>query len=244
MKIKVTLSLIIYFLVMINLFSTEKLYFSIDYVGFSVANIEFIHNQNNITIKAKSSRLSNFFSVSFDNVYNIEVDSVFRPVSYFKEVNQKNFQENAVHLYDFESLRAEYNCRINNINLHYPITHETRDFFSALYFIRNNKNTEQFDVDSAGIIWTINVRKVENEILNTSIGRKEVVKYAITFFKNDNIDNFNTQKLRSDVLTNNLVNEENLLYFWFTDDEERIPVRAQYVMSPFNVAWNIKKVVR
>ena len=41
------------------------------------------------------------------------------------------------------------------------------------------------------------------------------------------------------MLTNNLVNDEKSLYFWFTADEQHIPVKAKFAMKPFPVIWKL-----
>ena len=49
----------------------------------------------------------------------------------------------------------------------------------------------------------------------------------------------NDEKERSDMLTNNLVNEERSLVFWFSDDEQRLPLKAKFKMKPFAVVWKL-----
>ncbi|MCK9330934.1 MAG: DUF3108 domain-containing protein [Candidatus Cloacimonetes bacterium] len=229
-------------LVILNLYS-EKLYFDIEYVGISVAKVEFEKTNNEIQIKAKSGKLANFFSISFDNRYYIKCDGTFRPIEYTKAINQKKFLENSVIVYNHQNLNSEYYCSASDIYLKYPITETTRDFFSALYYLRNNNLSNNFHIDAAGILWDIQSEFVNQEIINTAIGKLDVNKIKIRFKKlNPDKYHLNTQKLKSDILTNNLVNEDNLLYFWFTNDEKKIPVKAQYLMSPFNVNWTIQKI--
>ena len=42
------------------------------------------------------------------------------------------------------------------------------------------------------------------------------------------------------MLTNNLVDEGKHLLFWFSDDEKRIPLRAEFNMKPFPVVWELE----
>lgn len=48
------------------------------------------------------------------------------------------------------------------------------------------------------------------------------------------------EKENTDMLTNNLVNEEKSLLFWFSDDERHIPLKAKFVMKPFSVLWKLE----
>jgi len=82
-------------------------------------------------------------------------------------------------------------------------------------------------------------RFLRTERIRTNIGNFQTNLVEISFKPIDN-----TTGLRSDMLTNNLVNETNVLNFWFTDDEYQIPVRATYNMRPFNVNWTIRRRVK
>ena len=221
----------------------EKLVFKIEYVGISVADVEFERTNNNLNIKAQSGSLANFFSISFDNRYNIVFDDEFKPKEYTKTIKQKNFLENSINIYNYDTLKAEYFCSASDIYLHYPIKFNTRDFFSGLYYLRETALDNSFFIDAAGIIWEVQSEVLNTEIIKTKLGKKNVKKVKISFTQADpEKNNLNTQKLKSDILTNNLVNEDNVLFFWFTDDEKKIPIKAQYTMSPFNVNWTIIKI--
>jgi hypothetical protein len=82
----------------------------------------------------------------------------------------------------------------------------------------------------------VHVRIIGRENMRTAIGRYNTIKLELTFEALDD-----TERMRSDILTNNLIREENTLKLWFTDDDRRIPVRAKYITRPFNVFWNIRR---
>jgi len=42
------------------------------------------------------------------------------------------------------------------------------------------------------------------------------------------------------MLTNNLVDEKKELFFWFTDDGRKIPVKAKFTSKPFPVYWTLE----
>ena len=73
---------------------------------------------------------------------------------------------------------------------------------------------------------------MKKEKIKTVLGVKNTIKVKLNFKKNGVFS-----KGKSDILTNNLVSESNSLYFWFTDDELKIPVKAEYSSSPFAVTW-------
>jgi len=100
---------------------------------------------------------------------------------------------------------------------------------------KNLKEDITFTIDAAGKIWTLSSRFLGTETIRTNIGRLQTDMIEISFTPVDDV-----VRLRSDILTNNLVSENNRLLLWFTNDERQIPVRAAYVMQPFNVSWTIR----
>jgi hypothetical protein len=76
-----------------------------------------------------------------------------------------------------------------------------------------------------------------SERIKTDIGEMKTNKIQISF-KGLNFTNTRT----SDILTNNLVNPANTLIFWFSDDKDKIPVKAYYLMDKYAVSWVIKSV--
>ena len=226
-----------------NCLYSEKLTFSIDYLGFSVASVDFIKEHiemnNIITVNAKSSGFINFFAQSLDNKYIARNDHLYRPIQYLKDIDQRDFEELSATTYDFINLSADYYDKVSQLSHTYPIQHDTKDFFTALYYLRtmNLKEEHTFTIDSAGKIWTIMCRYIKSEQLKSPVGTFQTNKVELSFKQFDD-----GKKLKGDMLTNNLVNEANVLSFWFTDDENQIPVKAQYVMKPFNVNWTIRKI--
>ena len=251
-KIKIIISIII-LLIALDLYS-ERLSFVVEYLGLNVATVEMIfsieeidinlmpdiensHSVNKIITTASSSKFIDFFTHSFENTYVSYSDQEFRTILYKKDIKQKNFQEMADTIYDFERLEANYFEQLSERSHRYLILKDTRDFFSALYYLRqvDIKKNQNLSLDVAGKIVLITTKYLGSENLRTNIGRVQADKIEISFQWYDG-----TRKMRSDILTNNLWFEGNKLIFWFTDDDRKIPVKAQYIMKPFNVNWNIR----
>lgn len=218
--------------------SNETLHFTIDYLGLTVANVSFIKTDSLLSVKAKSTALTNFFTGYFDNTYKTTIDSFFLPTIYQKSIEQRKYTERSITIYDFYQNIAFFVDTHNDILQQYSIQDETRDFFSALFFCRTLDLEQEYTlkVDAAGKIWLVNITYLKVENLKTSIGEFHTKKIQVTFSPFDE-----TLKMRSDIFTNNFVNSENTLYIWFTDDLNQIPVKTQYSMKRFNVFWNIKE---
>lgn len=232
---------VIFFLNILICLQSEQLSFSIDYLGISVANVNFdkkySDNHIEILVTAMSSGFTKLFTHSFDNSYKIIANDKYLPKSYKKTINQRNFKENSITNYSYDSLIATYKDISSGKDLKYSIKSDSKDFFTALYYLRTidlSKN-QNFTIDAAGKIWIIETMFLNSEVIKTALGKLSTQKVEIKFTEYDKV-----QALKSDILTNNLVNNENILYFWFTEDDNRIPVKAQYSMNPFNVNWIIK----
>jgi|GEM_PF-1238503 len=246
----------IFSLTFLNLHA-ERLVFSIDYFGISVATVEMkledlhhsmIENINpylidslegskKLSVTAISSKVSGLLRNTFDNIYTCFTDRQFRPFLYEKVIHQSNFQEEAYIEYRLDLLQATYFDHITEYSRTYHILDTTRDFFSTLFYLRtlNLRENHILSLDVAGKIVIITTRWTGSETLRTNIGRVNTNKIEISFRSYDD-----TEKMRSDILTNNLHNEENKLFFWFTNDGRQIPVRSQYTYRPANIFWNIR----
>jgi hypothetical protein len=110
----------------------------------------------------------------------------------------------------------------------------SRDFFSALLFLRTytrSANDGKVFIYANYNTWEAAFIKVTEEKVKDTL----CDKYEIKFRKVSS-----NQHKRSDVLTNNIVKEGNILYLWFSQDEERVPIQAEYKMSPFSVMWYLE----
>ena len=213
--------------------------FSIDYLGFNVANVSFERDNESIVINTRSTRFAGYFTYSFDNTYRISIDSLFTPIIYQKHIEQKKYTENSITVYDFENMEAVFYDMHNDIQLLYDIRHDTRDFFSTLYYLRTLDLSQEhtMTVDAAGKLWTVNTRLRGYEQLSTHLGLRQTIRIEVSFEEFDD-----TPKIRSDIFTNNIVNPNNTLHIWFTNDDQKFPIKTQYNMKPFNIQWTLKSI--
>ena len=236
MKLR-TIVVLILFVVVAELYSLETLNYKIVYLGVDIVNVEIRHSSEKkfIDITASTDGLLSSLH-ELNNSFYVDYQNNFLPLKYKKHTNQKNFFENLTFDYFHQELFTTVIDSIKSEKRNYAIFPETRDFFSALYYLRytDEKSGEIF-LDARETNWKTNFTFEETEIIELH-GQK--------YFTNRIKLNF--QKLsdkeppKSDMLTNNLVNEDNTLYFWITTDAERLPIKAKYKMKPFSVFWELE----
>ena len=216
----------------------EKLNLAIKYIGLKIIDAE-IEDQNNIlNLTAKSSSLANILAKA-DNKYIIEYEDDYLPKKYTKIIKQSNYFENRFVIYDrVKQIGKRVSFLDSTKTCDYPIHPQCRDFFSALFYLRKNldKNPGEIWLDANKVTWKVRYQVVDFEKLNSPFGKINTKKVKITFQKVSS-----EEKERSDILTNNLVNEKRNLYFWFSDDQDNIPIKAKYSMLPFSIIWKLEK---
>ncbi len=229
--------LIVFILFIIPVFLlAETFNISIKYLGFSLVNVTMINEDSTLTVNARSTFIASIAS-DMDNFYRSVYTGNFLPETYEKNIDQGDYFEDRIIEYNRQTLTAK---RLSNIspdrNCEYPINTESRDFFSALFYLRYaiDEPTGVLWVDANKLIWKVEYSVMGKEIISTKFGKKSAIKVIMNF------QNYlNEEKERSDMLTNNLVNEERSLLFWFSDDEQRLPLKAKFMMKPFAVVWKL-----
>lgn len=236
MKLKIKLTIL--FLILFTAFlSAEEIELAIKYLGISVVKVKMTNVDNRLSVHARSTSIASIAS-KMDNLYIIDYTDDYLPVKYTKRINQKKYAEDRETIYNRKIKKAE---RISFIDptksCEYPINETSRDFFSSLFFLRNAIDNREGEVwlDANKLIWKSYYKKIGEEVIKTPLGKLNSIKVQISFERISN-----QEKERSDMLTNNLVNEEKSLIFWFSDDERRIPLKAKFIMKPFSVVWKIK----
>ena len=227
-------TLLIVFLLLLSSFGfAEHLQMSIRYLGLKVVNVDMIDNDSTLTVTAKATGLGSIAS-RMDNLYQSNYQDEYLPDKYKKVIYQKKYTENRIINYDRSSLIADRTSKISKeLDLQYPIMPESRDFFSALYFIRRHLEIPSaIYLDANSLIWKADYKVVKKEMINTILGKQEAFVVEVVFQKISQ-----TARKRSDMLTNNLVNEDNVLTLWISDSAERLPLKARYSMKPFAVYW-------
>jgi len=215
------------------LLSAEHLELSIRYLGLKVVNVDILDAENTLTVTAKSTGLGSIAS-SMDNSYQSTYIANYLPVQYQKNISQKKYSENRITKYFRKDLLASRISFIDDsLNREYPIQSESRDFFSALYYIRHHlENPQKLYLDANTLIWQAEYKVMQTEVINTVLGKQEAYVVEVSFSRISQ-----SQKERSDMLTNNLVNEDNVLTLWISTSDQRIPLKARYSMKPFAVFW-------
>ncbi len=232
---------ILFLFIEINLFA-ETFDFVIQYLGIPVVDVtmkkEIFNNQIFIETHAKSRGLASHLA-DMDNYYSTICDSLLLPISYSKQINQKNYYEDREIIYERNSLIASRRSKISvDKNADYEIHLESRDFFSSLFYLRENLTDSILimHLDANKLVWKAKCSFICKERIDTIFGEIETKKIEIVFSKISQ-----EKKERTDILTNNLVEEGNILYFWFTADYRKIPVKAEYQRKPFSVIWKLKR---
>ncbi|MDP8221057.1 MAG: DUF3108 domain-containing protein [Candidatus Stygibacter frigidus] len=206
---------------------------SIRYLGFKVVKVDMIDCDSVLTVTAKASGFGSIAN-RMDNQYQINYFGEFLPNEYRKIIYQKDYTENRIIGYDRINLKADRKSLLSKeLDFQYPIMPESRDFFSALYYIRTHlKNHSPIYLDANSLIWKADFQVVDKEDINTVLGKQSAFVVEVKFKKISQ-----TTRQRSDMLTNNLVNEDNVLSLWISDTEDRLPLKARYNMKPFSVYW-------
>ncbi|RLC52033.1 MAG: hypothetical protein DRI23_03775 [Candidatus Cloacimonadota bacterium] len=228
--------LILSFLFSISLIFASEMQLSIRYLGLPVVRVKITDNGNELKVHAKATTIASI-AAKMDNTYISEYTDDYLSSSYRKIIKQKDYAEDRIINYDRINMIAKRKSYINeNITKDYPINGMSRDFFSALFYLRGKLNESKGDLwlDANSLIWKAPYEIVKKEIIRTTLGKVETIKVKIDF---ENVNEL--EKERSDMLTNNLVNDEKSLYFWFTADEQHIPVKAKFEMKPFPVIWKL-----
>jgi hypothetical protein len=216
--------------------NAEQFEVDIKYLGIPAVRVKIVHSDSTISIKAKSSKFASIAS-KMDNSYDIHYGDLHLPKTYRKKIEQRDYQEDRLTTY-YRTLReAERINFADSTSCSYKINPLSRDFFSSLFYLRQNLNEEdkQIFLDANGIIWSATFSKLGEEKIRTFMGKVNTHKYLIQCTKLSE-----AEQPESDMLTNNLVNEDVPLLFWFTADERKLPVKAKFMMKPFSVVWKLK----
>ena len=209
---------------------------SIKYLGITAVKVSIVNKDSVLTINAKATPIASIAS-NMDNFYKSVYSGNFLPIQYQKLINQGDYYEDRIIKYNRDMHTAK---RISNIspdrNCEYPINLESRDFFSALFYLRKalDEQSGELWVDANRLIWKVNYKVIGKETISTKLGKIQTIKVELNF-----INYLDKEKERSDMLTNNLVNPERALIFWFSDDDQRLPLKAKFMMKPFAVVWKL-----
>jgi len=223
--------------VIVPLAAKEELKFSIRYMGLPTAEAKYVISEksdtNYVDVTVSSLSLINVIYY-LNNQYKAKCDSLYRPYSYQKKVKQKKYFEDEIVYYNRSENIGTKKSYLQNTQTDYEITPDIRDFFSTLLYLRKNfpVNEDSLYLDGNGRIWLTKFKVVGEERIQAASRKFDCKILEFRFFlKSDK------NKVRSDMITNNLFREENVLYFWFSKDKNHVPVKAVFERKPFPVKW-------
>lgn len=215
----------------------ENINLNITYLGMPAVNVNMAISDSLLSVSAKSVSITKMLA-KMDNLYEVKFTSTqILPIYYKKIIKQNKYSEDRITFYNRKKLIGSRKSFLTHTSINYKINEESRDFFSSLLLMRkiNGQKHKEIYLDANTRIWKADLTLVKTENIATKIGNFECNKYQIKFKKISH-----EKKERSDMLTNNLVNEKGILYFWITNDGRNIPVLAKYSRKPFPVYWKIK----
>jgi hypothetical protein len=210
--------------------------FDLLYLGIAWIDVTMTDSGPNLTVRAKSTPKADGWAFT-DNTYTIGYSDDYLPDRYTKSIHQKKYREESTTRYDRNDLTARYQDRlVSGLPRVYAIDGKCRDFFSALYHLRNSHEKKEITLDVNGFKWSARIEPKGVETITTLFGKTECDHVRISFRKLSS-----GEPESSDMLTNNLVNEKTALDFWFTRDSRHIPIRCEYKLFPFSVVWKLKE---
>jgi len=221
-----------------DLSKSEGIDYSVKYLGVLVVRVSIkseplVDNPDSgyyrIDIRAKTTKFWGMF-YSVDNNYITYLDSLGHPLIYRRFINEKSFKNNSVQRFDNRFNRIYYD---GDTAIDHP--GDLENLFSGIYGLRL-KNLAAGDEDS----FCINAEKAAWKVLwavedteKVKIGNKAIpcIRVQVHFIP------FvpEAKRLRSDILTNKLVNENTKLTIFFSADKRHLPVKINYKFSPFDV---------
>ena len=123
-------------LISISLIFASEMNLSIRYLGFPVVRVKITDDGKELKVHAKATTLASI-AAKMDNTYITEYTDDYLSSSYRKIIKQKDYAEDRIINYDRINMKAQRKSYLNNtLTKDYPITEISRDFFSALFYLR------------------------------------------------------------------------------------------------------------
>ncbi|MDP8231442.1 MAG: DUF3108 domain-containing protein [Candidatus Zophobacter franzmannii] len=168
-----------------------------------------------------------------DNYYYSTYTNGFNTNYLRKKIQQSNYTENReVFIRDNIAYMIDYT---KDTEGEYPVFEDTCDLFCGLF--RMSKDAEKegsFHIFSNRHLWKVNYKPAGIETIKTELGKVEAYRLEIYFTQLTEGDFKCT-----DIFTNNVMKENQLLELWISTDEDRIPLRALLHKNKFRVYWDI-----
>lgn len=213
-------------------FIGERLIFKMEYLNLSVATLNFqisdaSPHQYHLNVRAKATRTASLM-FKLDNIYETYFDKQnFLPNKIVKQIRQKNIQHELKFSFDHRTRTAKLDDSIS-----WEIPADCFDYFSMLYFLRSQKlepgDSIHFHLDSEFLISKVEAKILpEQEVIQVPAGKFRTIKLNLKFSAITN----QSRPWRTDLLTNRLASPGSEITIWFSDDENRLPLKIAYHQS-------------
>jgi hypothetical protein len=216
----------------------DSFHYKISCLGLHVVDIQVQKSMEHDLQILRVDAMSHYITSIFPYVRNSYITTYkhdYIPVTYEKLIDQKKYHENRLTIYHQQNATAMLKDRLAQTTITYPIEPQCRDFFSALMYLSDHLEKKgEIWLDANKLMWKATYRWDGEEVLSTQLGKIATTRIRMRFVKVSA-----AEKENSDMLTNQLVNEDNTLYLWFSNDARHLPVKAKYERKPFPVYWEI-----
>lgn len=226
-------------------FLGEQLTFKMEYINLSVATlkfqiIDFVPNSYHLKVQAKATRTASLM-FKLDNIYETYFDQLtFLPSKIVKQIHQKNIKHELNFSFDHQKNSASLGDSIS-----WSIPDDCFDYFSMLYFLRSQPlqpgDALSFHLDSEYIISKVEVKVLsDQETIKVPAGKFKAIKLNLKFTQVSQ----QGRPWRTDLLTNRLASPGSEITIWFSDDENRLPLKIAYHQSKIKTQIILKSFSR
>ncbi|MDY0219391.1 MAG: DUF3108 domain-containing protein [Candidatus Cloacimonas acidaminovorans] len=217
--------------------STAEYYMKALGIKLAEISIQISENEPVIEIKAKSLK-ETAISPQLNNIYRIEHNGSYQPITYTRVIRQKNVNDKVIVNYNHNSSQATMIRLSDNSTIQYSIAKNSQDVYSFLAeVIAGRVQTGKYPIDANGVKWQANVVQLASETVDTPLGKYPARHYEITFH------NLTEKKMPYiDMVTFNMLQENNKLNLWVYNNQ--YAVKATFKKKGLSSCWelvNIKK---
>ena len=202
--------------------------------GIKLAKIDILISDREplIEIKAKSVKETPLFP-QIDNIYRIEHNGEFLPLTYYRIVKQKNVSDEVTVNYKHNAAEATMSRLSDNSLCRYKTAVGSQDVYSFLAKVISGKATgSNFPIDANGVRWQAKVKKLKAETISTSLGKYPAKHYEITF------QNLTERKMPYiDMVTFNMLQENIKLNLWVYNNQ--YAVKATFKKNGLTSSWEL-----
>jgi hypothetical protein len=143
-----------------------------------------------------------------------------------------------VYLYPDENI-ALFKDYLKDSEEEFSIFEDTCDLFCGLFRMTMDAEVGgTFHIFSNKHLWKVNYQPVGLEMIKTELGTFNAYRISV-YFSQITEGDFKC----TDIFTNNILKENQLLELWISADNDRIPLQAVLHRKNFKVYWDILQYV-